>query len=37
MKEKNVQFGTDSGNKEGDTEDSSLISAELELEGMGNM
>jgi len=37
LKEKCVQFGADSGNEEGDIDDSTLISAELELEDMGNM
>ena len=34
MREKFVQFGAGSGN-EGDIEDSTIISAELELEDMG--
>jgi len=37
LEEKNVQFGGDGGNKEWDTEDSTLISVELELEDMGNL
>jgi hypothetical protein len=37
MKEQSVQFGTDGDNEEGDVKNSSLISTELELEGMGNM
>jgi len=36
LKEKNVQFGADGGNK-GDIEDSTIISAELELEDLRNM
>lgn len=36
LKEKNVQFGADGGS-EGDIEDSTIISAELELEDLGNM
>jgi len=36
LKEKNVQFGADGGN-EGDIEDSTIISAELELEDLRNM
>ena len=37
MKAKRVQFGADSGNEEGDIEDSTLISVELQLEDMGVM
>ncbi len=37
LKEKNVQFGADGGNEECDIEDSTVISAELELEDIGNM
>lgn len=37
LKEKNIQFGAGSGNEEGDVEDTTLISAELELEDMVNM
>ena len=36
-KEKKVQFDTGDSNEEGDMEDSSLISVELELEDMGYM
>jgi hypothetical protein len=35
--EKKLQFGTGDSNEEGDMEDSTLISAELELEDMGCM
>lgn len=36
-REKNVQFGASSGTDEGDIEDSTLNSAELELEDIQNM
>jgi len=35
--EKKLQFGAGDSNKEGDTEDSTLIPVELELEDMGYM